>query len=308
MQPFVHSASLVLALLACSTISSAPEARAALEPPAPMTTSVEFPMWINGADCATEPKIQIFAFDSDTYILRQSMCTDYEGNFLYLLFGQDKVLLEDTGASASPPIPLYSTVKRIIDRWLANHGMSSIPLVVAHSHSHGDHVAGDNQFIGKPNTTVVGTSVSSVQNFFGITSWPTEITTFDLGGRILDVIPIPGHQTAHIAFYDRNTKVLLTGDTLYAGRLYIQDFPAYVQSVQRLVDFTAANEVSYVLGTHIEMQNVPGQQFPLGSTFHPNEHVLQLRRSHLVELLNGVLGMQGAPHHETHDDFIIWPL
>ena len=306
---FVHTSSLVIATLACASLSSTVAPRSSPpEPLAPVATPGQFPTWINGADCATEPKIQIYGYDPDTYILRQSMCTDYEGNFLYLLFGQNKVLLEDTGATANPPIPLQSTVKRIIDRWLANHGMSSIPLVVAHSHSHGDHIAGDNQFIGQPNTTVVGTSVSAVQTFFGITSWPTQLVTYDLGGRILDVIAIPGHQSAHIAFYDRNTKLLLTGDTLYAGRLYIQDFPTYVQSVQRLVDFTAVNEVSYVLGTHIEMQNLPGQQFPLGSTFHPTEHVLQLRRSHLVELLNGVLGMQGAPHHETHDDFIIWPL
>lgn len=301
--------SLCLVLLAGSMISPLPATRSAAPlPPAAAATPGQFPAWINGADCATEPKIQIYAYDSDTYILRQSMCTNYEGPFLYLLFGQNKVLLEDTGALAFPSIPLQSTVKRIIDRWRANHGMPTLQLVVAHSHAHGDHTAGDSQFSGQPNTTVVGTSVSAVQNHFGITSWPTQIASYDLGGRILDVIPIPGHQSSHIAFYDRNTKLLLTGDTLYPGRLYIQDFPTYVQSVQRLVNFTATNEVSYVLGTHIEMQNIPGQQFPLGSTYHPNEHILQLRRHHLVELLNGVLGMQGSPHIEVHNDFIIYPL
>ena len=272
--------------------------------PAP---AASFPTWINGANCATEPKIQVHAYDANTYILRQSMCTDFEGPFIYLLFGQDKVLMEDTGASANPPIPLQRMVQRIIDRWLTSHGQASIQLVVAHSHAHGDHVAGDGQFAGKPNTTVVGTSVNSVKTFFGITTWPTQIVSYDLGGRIVDVIPIPGHETAHIAFYDRNTKLLLTGDTLYPGRLYISDFPTYMQSIQRLVDFTSVNEVSHVLGTHIEMSAVAGQQFPIGSTFHPNEHVLQLSPDHLVELLNGLIGMQGSPHIQTHDDFVIWP-
>jgi glyoxylase-like metal-dependent hydrolase (beta-lactamase superfamily II) len=147
-----------------------------------------------------------------------------------------------------------------------------------------------------------------VQSFFGITNWPTQIVQYDLGGRILDVIPIPGHLGACIALYDRKTKLLFTGDTLYPGRLYVADFNAYQASVQRLVDFTEKNDVSYVLGTHIEMQNVPGQQFTLGSTSHPNEHVLQLRRSHLVELLNGVLGMHGEPRVESHDDFVIVPV
>jgi glyoxylase-like metal-dependent hydrolase (beta-lactamase superfamily II) len=280
---------------------------APFSPVTPAAPAAIFPTWINGENCATEPKIQVHAYDANTYILRQSMCTDFEGPFIYLLFGQDKVLMEDTGASANPPIPLYKTVKRIIDRWLRANGQASIQLVVAHSHAHGDHVAGDGQFAGKPNTTVVGTSVNAVKTFFGITTWPTQIVGYDLGGRIVDVIPIPGHETAHIAFYDRNTQLLLTGDTLYPGRLYISDFPTYVQSVQRLVDFTSVNEVSYVLGTHIEMSAVPGEQFPIGSTFHPNEHVLQLSRDHLLELLDGLLGMQRSPHIETHDDFVIWP-
>lgn len=309
MLDILHTAALFIAALACST----PEPRATVSSAAPITlpaaaTPGEFPTWINGRNCATEPKIQVYAYDSDTYILRQSMCTNYEGPFLYLLFGQTRALLEDTGASASPPIPLYTTAKRIIDRWLLNHGMSSIPLTVAHSHSHGDHVANDNQFIGQPHVTVVGLSQPAVAQFFGITNWPEQIVEYDLGGRILDVIPIPGHQSAHIAFYDRNTQLLLTGDTLYPGRLYISDFPAYTESVQRLVDFTATNTVSYVLGTHIEMSTTRGEDFPLGSKFHPNEHVLQLRPVHLVELLDGVLGMQGAPHIEVHKDFIIYPL
>lgn len=303
---FFRASTFALASLVCVTIapSFAPisESTSFAVAPAP------FPTWINGADCGTEPKFQIHQFDPDTYILRQSMCTDFEGPFLYLFFGTSKVLLLDTGAVANPPVPVYATVKRVIDGWLVAHGQASIELVVAHTHAHGDHVAGDAQFIGKPNTTVVGTSVAAVQTFFGFTNWPTQAVTYDLGNRIFDVIAIPGHHPAHLAFYDRNTRVLQTGDALYPGRLYISDFPAYVTSIQRLVDFTALNPVNYVLGCHIEMQAVAGQQFPIGSKFHPNEHVLQLRRKHLVELLNGVLGMQAAPHQEVHDDFIIYPL
>lgn len=302
----LQALAVLLAAGACASILAAPGS-VPFPAPAPVVSHEPFPTWIHGANCATEPKIQVFRYDADTYILRQSMCTDFEGNFVYLLFGRDKVLLEDTGAVANPPIPMQQTVMRIVDTWLSERGRTTIPLVVAHSHAHGDHVAGDGQFLGQPGTTVVGTSVASVQSHFGIANWPTDIVSYDLGGRILDVIPIPGHEASHIAFCDRNTRLLLTGDTLYAGRLYIQDFPAYMRSVQRLVDFTATNDVSYVLGTHIEMKAEAGQQFPYGSTYHPNEHVLQLRRGHLVELLDGILAMQDAPHVEVHDDFIIFP-
>lgn len=262
--------------------------------------------WPNGTDCANEDPIFVWELADDTYVLRQSLCTSFEGPFLYLLFGEDKVLLEDTGDGG---IPLQTTVQGIIDAYLARHQKVSIELVVAHSHGHGDHVGGDGQLQGAPNTTVVGTAASAVQQFFGFSNWPDETVTFDLGGRILDVIPIPGHQSAHIAFYDRRHELLLTGDTLYPGRLYIQDFPTYVASVGRMVDFVnAGNDVAFVLGTHIEMTTTPGDDFPFGADQHPNEHVLELGVDHLLELDAAVQAMGSNPAIEVHDDFIVYPL
>lgn len=263
-------------------------------------------LWIHGGPgCGTDPQIQVHKYNENTYILRQSLCTNYEGPFMYLLFGQTKVLMQDSGASN---IALATKVYQIINQWLLDHNQASIQLIVTHSHGHGDHVFCDSQFIGQPNTTVVGTSQTAVKNFFGITTWPTQIVQYDLGGgRIIDVIPIPGHQGAHIALYDRQTRVLFTGDTLYPGRLYISVFNDYKNSIQRLVDFTQSNPVCWVLGTHIEMSNTPGDDFPIGSTYHPDEHPLPLRLDHLLELNAAVIGMQAAPHIEVHDEFIVWP-
>jgi hydroxyacylglutathione hydrolase len=268
--------------------------------------------WIfGGPGCAPppggDPSIQVHQYNENTYILRQSLCTNFEGPFVYLLFGQTKVLMQDTGASN---VPMAATVYGIINQWLAAHKQASIQLIVTHSHAHGDHIFCDGQFNGQPNTTVVGTSVTAVQNFFGITSWPTQIVTYDLGGgRVLDVIPIPGHHPAHIALYDRDTDILFTGDTLYPGRLYISSFSQYMASIQRLVGFTQTpgKPICHVLGTHIEMSNVPGDDYPIGSTYHPNEHPLGLGLEHLLELNAAIIAMQAAPHIEVHDEFIIWP-
>jgi hydroxyacylglutathione hydrolase len=268
--------------------------------------------WISGGpDCGTEPAIQIHAYNPDTYILRQSLCTNFEAPFLYLLFGSDKALLLDTGAGG---IQIYAAVKGLVDAWLLANGKSSIELIVAHSHAHGDHVAGDSQFNGKPNVTVVGTSQTAVKNFFGIATWPTQIVAYDLGGgRVLDVIPIPGHHGAHIAIYDRRTANLLTGDSLYPGRLYVNgaasqgQWNVYKASVQRLVDFTATRDLCHVLGTHIEMTSTPTVDFPLGSTHHPNEHVLQLGRSHLLEL-DATLDTLPTPMLKKLASFIIYPI
>ncbi len=53
--------------------------------------------------------------------------------------------------------PLRQTVDGLIDGWLAENPREGYELVVAHTHAHGDHVAGDGQFAGRPLTTVVGT-------------------------------------------------------------------------------------------------------------------------------------------------------
>lgn len=261
--------------------------------------------WPNGTDCNAEDPIFVWAYAEDTYILRQSLCTSFEGPFLYLFFGDDKVLLEDTGDGG---IPVRDTVQGVIDDWLRAHGKASIELVVMHSHSHGDHVAGDSQFSGQPNTTLVGTSLANVTSFFGIGDWPNQAVTYDLGNRVLDVVPIPGHQQTHVALYDRRHDLLLTGDTLYPGRLYVSDFTDYRASTARLTAFVGAgNPVSWVLGTHIEMTTTPMQDFAFGADQHPNEHVLQLGVEHLEELDAAVQAMAG-PQYEEHDDFIIYPL
>ncbi len=54
---------------------------------------------------------------------------------------------------------------------------------------------------------------------------------------MLDLTGIPGHQAASLLVYDRWTGLLFTGDSVYPGRLYVPDFPAFVDSMRRAVDF-----------------------------------------------------------------------
>jgi glyoxylase-like metal-dependent hydrolase (beta-lactamase superfamily II) len=267
--------------------------------------------WIHGSSpCSanSDPPIQVHQYNADTFILRQNKCVNFEAPFMYLLFGEDKVFLQDTGATASAGLfPIQETVQGIIDQWLADHGRKTIELIVTHSHGHGDHVAGDGQFAGQPNTTVVGTSLGAVQAFFGITEWPTQMVTYDLGGRVLDIIPIPGHHATHIAVYDRQTDILLTGDTLYPGFLFISNWAAYKVSIHRLATFAETHNIAHVLGTHIEMSSTPGVAYPYGTTYQPDEHVLQLGLKHLLELDEACRNMGSNPVQEVHDDFIITP-
>lgn len=266
--------------------------------------------WIHGnADCATttDPPIQVVRVDADTFVLRQSKCVHFEAPFLYLLIGAHTALLEDTGATQSASaFPIYETVRGLLDDVLQERGQASIDLVVVHSHGHGDHVAADAQFSGRPGVTVVPANVAALQDAFGIATWPTDTGAIDLGGRVVDVIPIPGHQGAHVALYDRRNAWLLTGDSLYPGRLYVGAWSTYVASIGRLVDFVADKPVAHVLGTHVEMSTTPGNDYPIGTTYQPDEHPLPLSKDHLLELHDALQSL-GGPTYDVHDDFIVYP-
>ena len=258
-----------------------------------------------GPNCLEAPDWQIHEYNPDFYILRQSGCVDYEKPFLYLLFGKDKVLLEDTGA---PPSDAARVVSDLIAKWLKLNKRTSIALIVAHSHGHDDHTAGDSGFAALPNATMVPLTVEGTSKFFGIENWPQGIGQFDLGGRVLDVIPIPGHHALSIAFYDRQTGLLLTGDSLYPGRLYVRDFPEFVRSTDRLVEFTRGKIVAHILGTHIEQMNLPYKDYIVGTRYQPDEHELALSRGTLLELQEALHAMNGIPARKAFRDFTVWPL
>jgi hydroxyacylglutathione hydrolase len=255
-----------------------------------------------------EPEMQLQRYDENTYVVRQSIKTNFEGPFIFLFFGEQRVLQIDSGAGG---LKIRPTVDKVIADWSRAHGRSSIQLVVAHSHSHHDHVAGDEEFAGRPDTVVVGHSPEEVAAFFHIHSWPTEIVTFDLGGgHVLDIIPSPGHEPAEISVYDRSGHLLLMGDALYPGRLYIptRDFKIYQASIDRVADFTRSRTVAWILGNHIEMTQTPGRDYPMHFPSHPLEHRLELPASRLLELRAAVDAMGDLPRLEVHDDFIIYPL
>lgn len=257
-----------------------------------------------GPKCVNVPEFQIHKYNEDLYILRQSGCSHYEKPFLYLIFGGDKALLLDTGAGRTD---VARVVKGVIDTWLSRRGLRAIRLMVAHTHAHSDHTSGDEQFRTPP-TVFVQPDLNSVQSFFGIKRWPEEIVQYDLGQRIIDVIPIPGHETSSIAIYDRQTAILFTGDTLYPGRLYVEEPIEYARSIKRLVDFTQNRHVAHILGTHIENKRTPYQDYPAPTKYQPDEHALELGRGQLLELHLALEQMKGKAVRRVMRDFTIWPL
>ena len=256
--------------------------------------------WIHGAaDCerSTDPLLQTHAADETTVIFRQSKCSSFEAPFMYLLIGTSRSLLVDTGApiDGDDVLPMRATVDAI----LARHAGAAHELVVAHSHAHGDHAAWDRQFDGRSRTAVVPMRREDIQARFGIDRWPDGKGTLDLGGRVLTVLPIPGHEAHHIAIHDSRTKLLLTGDTLYPGLLVANDWRAYRLSARRLQAFASRVGISCALGAHVEMAR-SGALFPLGSTFQPDEHPLQLSAEDLTRWADACDRLGENPPRRQH--------
>ena len=132
---------------------------------------------------------------------------------------------------------------------MREHPRADYELVVAHSHGHGDHVAGDDMLA------------------------------------------------------DRG--FLLTGDTVYPGRLYVADAPTFAASLERLVDFAAARQVTHVMGCHIEMSREPGKDYPMGTRYQPDEPPLQMTVEQLRRVRDAARAATTKHGILVHDDFVI---
>jgi glyoxylase-like metal-dependent hydrolase (beta-lactamase superfamily II) len=274
--------------------------------------------WIHGSPAAkynTDPDIQVHAYDEHTYVLRQNKAVHYEAPFMFLLFGNSKAVLLDTGATAEPRFfPLRRTVDEIIDGWLARHPHPvSYGLLVLHTHAHGDHIAADGQFTDRPNTVVIDAKRDAAWAYFGFTGEPGSgepgtVAEVDLGGRILDCLATPGHHPAAITYYDRYSQLLLTGDTIYPGRLYVFDWPAFVRSIDRLVEWCAQHPVAYLLGCHIEMTTKPGVDYPVGWNYQPDEPPLQLTTGHLKQIQATLKASNFQPGRYVLPEMIVTPV
>ncbi len=259
--------------------------------------------WIHGADdCNGERRASDYTewqqvrYQESTFVFRQNKCSNYEAPFVYLFIGTEKAFLIDTGATIDGGEELVGAIRAI----------TTLPVIVAHSHGHGDHRLGDDAFQRAEDMIVVGTGAEAVQEFFGFDNWPEETVALELGARAIEVLPIPGHNDDDLAFYDPTSHFVVTGDTLYPGRLYIGEWRAYRASVSRLAEWVENRPVSHVMGTHIEMSRTPDVDYAIGTTYQPEEHHLPLATSDIVALHEAAARM-AVPERTYLGSFIIWP-
>lgn len=258
--------------------------------------------WIHGSVSAkanTDVRIQVHRYNEHTYILRQNPAIHWEAPFMYLLMGNERAVLLDTGATEEEEFfPLRETVDKVLRRWSSAQSVEMPELLVMPLGSDPSQTAALAQFANKPYTTVI--APGSGERASLVTQ-----QQLDLGGRVLSVIPTPGLDASSITLYDPWSDLLLTGNAFYPGRLVIRDFQAYRNSLNSLVQFIYEESVSYVFGGRIEMTNRPGLDHRLRSNYRPGEHSLQLEPQLLETALQAVNLINGETDIRILDDFIL---
>lgn len=120
-----------------------------------------------------------------------------------------------------------------VRRWLADHpGWELSDILVTHHHY--DHVNGIESLKGEFAARVHGPAGEAIP---GIDVRLRDGDRLEILGLQLQVIEVPGHTLGHIAFFDAQSPLLFSGDTLFAagcGRLFEGSAAQMHASLQRL--------------------------------------------------------------------------
>ncbi|MEM6708055.1 MAG: MBL fold metallo-hydrolase [Pseudomonadota bacterium] len=300
---------LLAAIAACALVCGDGWAATDFNPAKPAPGNLRF-AWIHGSISAmhnTDPRIQIHRYNEHSYILRQNPAVHWEAPFMYLLFGAERVLLIDTGATEELEyFPLRNVVDAVIARWTTAQQHDTEPeLVILTTGDAPAQTAGLGQFTGRPNTRIATATPGGLPKLSLLNAQSETEGTLDLGGRIIHVLATPGTSATGISLYDPYTDFLFTGTTMLPGRIVIRDYDAYFNSVTRLSRFTEEMPVAALMGGQIDMSSEPGVDYRLRSNFRPNERGLTLPVAALKECLSVVHLINGREAVEVLPDFIV---
>ncbi len=169
----------------------------------------------------------------------------YQRNYAYLIVGQTRALLFDSGSGTRDISGVVASLTRL-------------PVTVMVSHLHYDHIGGIAPFrrvamIDLPQTRADvsdGWFRPSRYQYLGlidhlspprthVTEWVAPGSVIDLGGRTLTVLSTPGHTPTSAALFDAAHHRLFIGDYIYPTTLYAflpgASLSAYHQTAVRLL-------------------------------------------------------------------------
>ena len=182
--------------------------------------------WIHGAPAGRRRPVQVHRYDAHTYVLRQPRAPTTRRRSCTCC---SATTVRCCSTPAPPRTPTSSrcaqTVDGLVERWLAAAPARGLP-AGRRAHPRARRPRGRGRAVRRTAaTTVVPHEPEAVRRVLRLHRLAGRDVRFDLGGRVLDVTGIPGHHRASIAVFDPWTGFLLTGDTVYPGRLYVRTSP-----------------------------------------------------------------------------------
>lgn len=167
---------------------------------------------------------------------------------MYALKGRDKVLLVDTGMGTGDLKKALGAIA------------PGLPYVVVNTHGHGDHSGGDMYFgevymsaAAEPDarealelnkTVLPAQEIEKMRQRLESGSFKARYVSdgfvFDLGGKQIEIIEIPGHTEGCIALLDKQDRLLFSGDCAVKAMDILlvvpqaQPLSTYLQSMKKL--------------------------------------------------------------------------
>lgn len=171
----------------------------------------------------------IIKITEDTYRVED------EGVRFYVFCGKEKAAVIDTGMN----IP---DAKQIVE------SVTDLPLLLINTHADPDHISGNRSFDS------FYMSPAEEENYHDHGGRDTFIPikegdVIDLGERTLLVIDIPGHTPGSIALLDENNRVLISGDSVQNGNIFMfgksRNLAVYIDSLKHLSDYDGKYDEIY---------------------------------------------------------------
>jgi glyoxylase-like metal-dependent hydrolase (beta-lactamase superfamily II) len=172
---------------------------------------------------------RVSSLNSNTFIIEEPKSS--QGNVSYLLVGDERAVLFDTGRGENEAVDGFK-IRKVIEE------LTNTPVTLLLSHFHFDHVQNISEFevIAFPDLPMLRERVSA-DGVFALTEEelfvggdPIKVTvgewfpvdrTIDLGNRKIRLVNIPGHTSESIAIIDETNKEAFLGDFLYNGSLFL---------------------------------------------------------------------------------------
>ncbi|MCR4739333.1 MAG: MBL fold metallo-hydrolase [Lachnospiraceae bacterium] len=154
-----------------------------------------------------------------------------------LLCGSEKAALIDTGMNTPSAREMAQS-------------LTDLPLILINTHADRDHISGNSAFEEYYMSPAEEGNLR--KNGAKGTILPVkEGDVIDLGDRPLRIIDIPGHTPGSIAILDEKNRVLISGDSIQDGNIFMfgifRDLDRYIESLKHLSEYDGLYDEIYAM-------------------------------------------------------------